>query len=192
MSPQTACFRDVRGLAVVLLAWAFAGELLAQNPPQFPKPSSPGASIEAASKAVAHDPAAEKGTTGNRQRIGSIEILSDTQGADFKPYVKEIAVTIRLKWVPLIPRDMRYGKGETVVDFNILKGGKVADMKLADSAGPDLDRPAWDSIRTSNPMPALPEAFHGDHLTLRCHFVYNPTSSDLHYLRRGTSPAPPR
>lgn len=191
MPPQSACDRDVRGLAAVLLAAALGGQLLAQNSPQIPKPSSPGASIEAASKAAAHDPAPEKGTAGNRQRIGSVEIISDTQGTDFRPYLKGIAVTIRLKWYSLIPRDMRYGKGEPVVEFNILKDGKVSNMKLADSAGPELDRAAWDSIRMSNPMPALPEAFHGDHLTLRCHFLYNPTSSDLHYLHSETSTAPP-
>ena len=184
-------FRALRICFAALVALLANVPMPAQSTPQFPAPQSPGAAIEDAAKAAASDRTPPKETTKDRQEVGSVEILSDTQGVDFHPYLKGIVSTIRHKWYSLIPHEMRYGKGKPVIEFKILRDGKISDMKLAESAGLELDRPAWDSIRASNPLPALPEAFHGDHLRLRFRFYYNPGLSDLKELRRGTNSTPP-
>src|SRR2546423_6425542 len=134
MPLQLSYHRHVLSFAAALLAGVVVGKLVAQNPPQLQMPSTAGASIEAAAKAAVHDHGTSN-VTPKRQQIGSIEILSDPEGVDFYPYLKEIASTIRHKWYSLIPQVMKYGKGKPVIEFDILKDGRISNMKLADSAG---------------------------------------------------------
>jgi TonB family protein len=114
---------------------------------------------------------------------GGLEILSDTMGVDFGPYMKRLKYTVQSHWDPLIPESamppiMR--KGVVVIEFSITKDGKVMGMKLISSSGDvALDRAAWGAITDAIPLPNLPAVFSGDYLQIRARFYYNPDKNDL-------------
>src|SRR5246127_3488530 len=167
-----------------------------QTPPQ-PKNSfskyaggmSAGSAIQQAAEAAAERHGAGGGQggdfglgTGARgQQAGALDILSDTQGVDFGPYLERILHDVRQNWELFIPESARMGKkGKLGIEFAITKDGQVAEMKLvATSDDSALDRAAWSAIVHSNPFPPLPREFTGPYLALRFRFYYNPDKADL-------------
>jgi TonB family protein len=114
----------------------------------------------------------------NSRRINSdMDILSDTMGVDFGPYLARIRHDIQINWENLMPEVARpplYKQGKVMVQFAILKNGEVAGMRLVGPSGDvSLDRAAWGGIQGSNPFPPLPTEFRGSYLALRCSFYYN-------------------
>jgi len=120
------------------------------------------------------------GTGAHGRQLGALDILSDTQGVDFGPYLQRILQDVRENWYHLIPESAEMKKGKLAIEFAITKDGQVADMRLVASSGDvALDRPAWGSITASNPFPPLPSEFTGPYLSLRFRFYYNPDKADL-------------
>jgi len=107
--------------------------------------------------------------------MGVAGVLSDTQGVDFGPYVKEILHQVSDNWHKRIPASSASKKGKLAIEFAIRKDGKLAEMCLVASSGDvALDRAAWGGITASNPLPALPSDFTGPYLAVRFRFYYNP------------------
>ncbi|MHB1701660.1 MAG: TonB family protein [Acidobacteriaceae bacterium] len=106
-----------------------------------------------------------------------LEVLSDTMGVDFGPYLERLHHDIQMNWEPLIPESARpplLKQGVTGIRFIILPNGKIGDIKLESPSGDvSLDRAAWGGILGASPFPPLPAAFHGPDLELRCGFFYN-------------------
>jgi TonB family protein len=120
------------------------------------------------------------GTGAHGRQQGALDILSDTQGVDFGPYLQRILQNVRETWYHLIPESAEMKKGKLAIEFAITKDGQVADMRMVASSGDvSLDRPAWGSITGSNPFPPLPSEFTGPYLALRFRFYYNPDKADL-------------
>jgi len=120
------------------------------------------------------------GTGAHGRQLGALDILSDTQGVDFGPYLQRILQDVRDNWYRLIPESAEMKKGKLAIEFAITKDGKVADMHLAATSGDvALDRAAWGGITASNPFPPLPTDFTGPYLALRFRFYYNPDKADL-------------
>jgi len=121
------------------------------------------------------------GTGGHDRRVGGIEILSDTQGVDFGPYLTRIIHDVQQNWERLMPESVLMGKkGKLTIEFAITKDGQVAAMKVTVPSGDTaLDRAAWGGITASNPFPPLPTEFTGPYLELRFRFYYNPDKADL-------------
>ena len=112
--------------------------------------------------------------------LGAVDILSDTQGVDFGPYLNLAMQRVRQNWYHLIPESAEMKKGKLAIEFAITKDGHLSTMKLVASSGDvALDRPAWGSITASNPFPPLPSEFSGQYLAVRFRFYYNPDKSDL-------------
>ncbi|HKV77692.1 MAG TPA: TonB family protein, partial [Candidatus Sulfotelmatobacter sp.] len=167
-----------------------------QTPPQ-PKNSfskfsggmSAGSQIQQATQAAAANRGAGGGgqegnfglnTGAHGKQYGAFDILSDTQGVDFGPYLERILQNVRENWYHLIPESAEMKKGKLAIEFEITKDGSVANMRVAASSGDvALDRPAWGSITASNPFPPLPREFNGPYLSLRFRFYYNPDKTDL-------------
>jgi len=160
-----------------------------KNPDPFKMgPVSAGAAIQQAARAAA---GARGGTVGEAgdfglgqgqkgRPFGALDILSDTEGVDFGPYLKRVVDEVREHWYQLIPESAQYKKGNLGIEFVILKDGSVAGMKLVASSGDvALDRAAWGGITGSNPFPVLPPEFNGKFLALRFRFYYNPDKEDL-------------
>src|SRR5579863_2408652 len=120
------------------------------------------------------------GNAAHGRQLGALDILSDTQGVDFGPYLQRILQDVRQNWYLLIPESAAIKKGKLAIEFAITKDGQVAGMKLVASSGDvALDRPAWGSITNSNPFPPLPSEFGGQYLALRFRFYYNPEKGEI-------------
>ncbi|HEX3092528.1 MAG TPA: TonB family protein, partial [Candidatus Angelobacter sp.] len=113
----------------------------------------------------------------------NIEILSDTKGVNFGPYMKRLRFQVQSRWDPLIPESAmppQMKKGVVVIEFSIRKEGTVEGMKLVSGSGDvALDRAAWGAIVNAVPLPKLPGEFAGDSLKIRAHFYYNPDKNDV-------------
>ena len=116
---------------------------------------------------------------------GDVEIMSDTMGVDFGPYLKKVLFDIKMHWYDLIPEVARppiMKRGNLTVEFAITKDGRVAGLQYVRTSGDiALDRPAYGSITASDPFPPLPGEFKGNYIALRIRFYYNPDpkSDDL-------------
>jgi outer membrane biosynthesis protein TonB len=108
-----------------------------------------------------------------------VDILSDTQGVNFNPYLQRILRQIYEQWIPLIPEEARpplSKQGVTQIRFSIGPDGTVLAMHLDGSTHDDaLNRAAWGSINGQQ-FPPLPQQFHGPLLELRIHYLVNKTS----------------
>jgi TonB family protein len=119
-------------------------------------------------------------TKARGRQYGALDILSDTQGVDFGPYLQRVVQEVREHWYAAIPESAEMKKGKLQIEFAITKDGSVAGMQLSLSSGDNaLDRAAWSGIQGSNPFPPLPSEFHGNYLALRFRFYYNPSKADL-------------
>ena len=123
------------------------------------------------------------GPGGSARTAGNLEVLSDTQGVDFGPYLSRVIQAVRMNWYNLIPEAARpplLKRGKVSIEFAILPDGKVAGMRIVGPSGDvSLDRASWGGITASNPFAPLPSAFHGPYLALRFHFFYNPQKGDM-------------
>lgn len=159
------------------------------GPNPFKMPMSAGANINEAARATSRLGGGGGGGAdlgfggGGAGHLGNIDILSDTQGVDFGPYLERVLQSVRANWYNLIPEEARsplLKRGQVKIQFVITKDGKVAGMQLVGPSGDiALDRAAWGGITASNPFPPLPNEFHGPYLALRFHFFYNPAKGDL-------------
>jgi TonB family protein len=170
------------------------------QPPQAtaPKPSfntgpmSAGSAIEQAARAALANRGGYGGDGGDyglgqgRQAagaVGPLDVLSDTMGVDFGPYLNRVLHDVRENWYRIIPESAQAPmrkKGKVSIEFAILKDGKVAGLTLISTSGDvSLDRAAYGGITASNPFPPLPAEFRGQYLALRFHFFYNPDQNDL-------------
>jgi TonB family protein len=109
--------------------------------------------------------------------MGPAEILSDTQGVNFNPYLQRILREIYDQWIPLIPEEARpplRKSGVTMIRFTILPDGTIGGMWLDGSTYDDaLNKAAWGSITGVGQFPPLPSQFHGPNLELRIHYLVN-------------------
>jgi TonB family protein len=150
--------------------------------------SSPGSSInQAIQSAAASQPSTgvtfgggENGS-GFRPKVdtrGAMDILSDTRGVDFGPYMKRLHVTVEDHWFPLIPEvalPPMMKKGVVVIEFSIMKDGSIQGLTVVSSSGDTaLDRAAYGALMNAVPLPRLPTEFSGNFLKIRAAFFYNP------------------
>lgn len=106
-----------------------------------------------------------------------VEILSDTMGVDFGPYLRQVVQATQNSWDILIPEAARpplLKKGRVAIQFIIAPDGSVKQMQLILPSGDvSLDRAAWGGITGAAPFPPLPKQFKGPYLALRFYFLYN-------------------
>jgi TonB family protein len=119
--------------------------------------------------------------------MGPFDILSDTQGVDFGPYLSRVLQSIKINWYTLIPEEARaplLKHGKVAIRFLITPTGKVAGMFIESPSGDvPLDRAAYGGITASDPFSPLPHEFHGPYLALRITFFYNPATGEMEQYR---------
>jgi hypothetical protein len=111
------------------------------------------------------------------QRLG-VDILSDTQGVDFGPYMKQALGMIKNSWTSSRPAGVKLPnepQTETVIRFTIGQDGAISAMQLDQASRLiEVDRAAWVSITGVERFPSLPADFHGPNLILRISFKVKP------------------
>ncbi len=86
---------------------------------------------------------AQASSAPSNQAFSPIEVLTDTMGVDFRPYLDPLMKTVRQHWYELIPESASTKHGKVVLEFAVLKDGSVAGLKVVGSSGEiALDRPA--------------------------------------------------
>jgi hypothetical protein len=109
--------------------------------------------------------------------LGGVELLSDTEGVDFGPYLLQWHRVTEETWRPLVPKtgDASNLQPHTVViRFRILPNGHLGEggIVLEKRSGlTQLDGAAWKAIANSK-YPNLPDQFHGPYMELRAAFHY--------------------
>jgi TonB family protein len=162
-----------------------------ESPPaslQLPTIGAPGKGTDALLREMAKQRASGQGPgtgmglpgTGNGSgdpnfNLPGPQILSDTMGVDFDPYLLRVYLAVRRNWYSVIPEIARLGKrGRVVLQFHILRNGGVQELMLEDASGtPSMDSAAMSSIRLSDPFPPLPSEFPGADVRLRFVYFYN-------------------
>ncbi|HXK07457.1 MAG TPA: TonB family protein [Verrucomicrobiae bacterium] len=105
----------------------------------------------------------------------ALQLKSDSEGVDFRPYLAQILVAIKRNWLAVYPESARLGRrGKVGLIFIISKSGGVNKVTWAYQSGTDaLDRAAVAAISASTPFPPLPTEFKGSQVILQLNFAYN-------------------
>ncbi|HSZ63421.1 MAG TPA: TonB C-terminal domain-containing protein [Terriglobales bacterium] len=164
-----------------------------QTPPQtrptvnFNTPLTPGSAIQQAERAAAENRGRSGGGVagdyglsqgrGGYKAMAPAEILTDTMGVDFGPYMTRIVQIVKQNWYTLMPPSVyppTFKQGKLALEFVIMKDGSVQGL-VRDTTSGDvaLDRAAMASITASTPFPPLPKEFPGKLLGLRFYYFYN-------------------
>jgi outer membrane biosynthesis protein TonB len=138
-----------------------------------------GQTNRSGSTSVASSQYAKENTpqSGARTEAPSAEILLDTQGVDFAPYLRQTLQMIAKLWLPSLEEvnTANHGQSETKIRFTIGRDGRVSAMELVQSAHViEVDRAAWGSIVGVGRLPSLPGDFKGPKLVIRMVFRVNP------------------
>jgi len=160
-----------------------------EAPPQAPQPNfqastgNPNEQLEQAMKQAMQGKGQYGGDSGaglpsqHPGMNGAVDILSDTMGWDYGPYVQRVVWDTERAWWPIIPESARPPldkQGKTFIRFRIQRDGSVTDMHLEGPSGDvALDRAAWAGITGAAPFPPIPTEFKGPFLELRFYFLYN-------------------
>jgi len=163
---------NMKSLEILGLSWGGHGEWKkTEYTVKLEEPAAPGGVTQPTAGAAAAD--RQKSVTS-----GNIEVLSDTQGVDFGPYLSHVVDVVRRNWYTVMPFQAKapvLESGNVSIEFVILRDGHVGGMKVTVPSGDiGLDRAAWGAITGSAPFAPLPEQFRGPYLALRFRFQYNP------------------
>jgi len=113
----------------------------------------------------------------SRGNIGSgLELLSDPEGVDFRPYLLQILNSVRRNWFAVIPESARIGleKGRVALQFSISRQGDVPKLVISSSSrSQPLDRASVAGVSASLPFPPLPADFKGEEIRVQFVFLYN-------------------
>ena len=106
---------------------------------------------------------------------GGIQLLTNPEGVDFRPYLIQVMAAIRRNWFAVYPEAAKTGmRGEVIVQFRVARQGLVAKVVFnGQSQSRPLNEAAVSAISASNPFPPLPTDFKGDHVDLQMRFLYN-------------------
>jgi hypothetical protein len=155
--------------------------------PNFNTQMTPGSAIEQAEQAAAANRGRSGGGVagdygmsqgrGGYKALAPAEILTDTMGVDFGPYMTRIVQIVKQNWYSIMPPSVYppiFKQGKLAIEFVIMKDGTVRGLVYDTSSGDvGLDRAAYGSITASTPFPPLPREFPGKLLGLRFYYFYN-------------------
>jgi TonB family protein len=146
-------------------------------------PQTAGDAIRQAERNAAQNPGGSSGDYGQNAPSehpainAGADIISDTMGVDFGPWLRRVVDATRRSWYPIIPESARPPldkQGRVGIRFKVNPDGSVKEMILEFPSGDvSLDRAAWGGITGASPYPPLPKEFKGKFLELRFGFYYN-------------------
>jgi TonB family protein len=105
-----------------------------------------------------------------------VELLTDTNGANIDPYMKNLISDLRKHWLPLAGEAANHPlvrQEETVLSISIGPDGRIVAMQLEGSTHDTaLDKAAWNAAKATTYLPP-PTGIKGPDLKLRVHFTVN-------------------
>jgi TonB family protein len=108
------------------------------------------------------------------RQASSLELLSDANGVDFRPYLLQVLAAVRRNWFAVYPESARMGlRGKVEAQFVIAKDGSVPKLVIVLHSIPALERAAVAGIDASHPFPPFPAEYAGDRIVLKLTFSYN-------------------
>jgi TonB family protein len=122
---------------------------------------------------------------------GPIDVLTDTRGVNFGPYLTQLLKSVREHWSRVIPESARapiMKKGTVLIAFRIMKNGAIADLHYAQSSGDAaLDGASRQGVASAAPFQPLPREFPCQYVALQFHFYYNPEKGDFDRIRQSST-----
>jgi TonB family protein len=109
-------------------------------------------------------------------KMGStLQLKSDPQGVDFRPYLVKVLAAVRRNWFAIYPESAKLGsRGRVTLEFSIDRSGGIPKLRISSPSGVQaLDRAAVAAMSASTPLPSLPTEFRGDRIILQMVFAYN-------------------
>jgi len=108
-------------------------------------------------------------------QASQLQLLSDPQGVDFRPYLIQVLSAVRRNWLAVLPESVRLGRrGQVTIQFSIARNGTVPKLVITVGSGTDaLDRAAVAGISAAQVFPPFPSGFKGDRVILQFNFAYN-------------------
>lgn len=107
-------------------------------------------------------------------QCSALQLLSDPNNVDFKPYLLQVLSVVKRHWLSVIPDSARMGrKAVVVLRFAIDRRGAVPQLEFTSPTGTELDRACIAGISASVPFPPFPPGFRGDQIRLQMAFSYN-------------------
>lgn len=104
-------------------------------------------------------------------QVFGVDILTDTQGVNFGPYIDQVIQILSDTPRPAKTRADFDDKPTALLSFTIAADGKVTTLHLDESSNyAALDRAAWGSISKVKALPPLPKEFTGTTLRLRVEY----------------------
>jgi TonB family protein len=105
----------------------------------------------------------------------SLQLKSDPQGVDFRPYMLKVLAAVKRNWFAIYPESAKLGsRGRVTLEFSIDRSGGIPKLRVASPSGVQaLDRAAVAAMSASTPLPSLPSEFRGDRIILQMVFAYN-------------------
>ncbi len=105
----------------------------------------------------------------------NLELESDPNGVDMKPYLLQVLQDVRRNWLTIYPESARIGaRGRVVVQFSIAPNGAILKTVFMSHARLEaLDRAAIAALTMSDPLPQLPSDYKGNRVVLQFTFAYN-------------------
>jgi TonB family protein len=118
------------------------------------------------------DPNAPSGVSQSAHyQVLGVDILTDTQGVNFGPYIEQVIQTLSDTPRPAKTRTVFDNKPTALLSFTIAADGKVTTLHLDESSNyAALDRAAWNSISKVKALPPLPKEFTGTTLRIRVQY----------------------
>jgi TonB family protein len=111
-----------------------------------------------------------------------IQIMTDTEGVDLTPFMKQLYKSVRERAVATMPKSVALGdQGRVTISFQVQKDGSLvtalvspAVPRVLESSGKKtLDDHAMAAIKSAAPFDRLPNSLSAQSIELKLTFFYN-------------------
>ncbi len=107
---------------------------------------------------------------GNTDTDAAIQF--DSKGIDFGPWLRRFEARVRRNWY--IPMAAMTLHGRVSITFYVHRNGALTELEIVKVSGVDsFDSAAFNALRLSNPVDALPAAYPDDKALFTVTFLYN-------------------
>ena len=110
----------------------------------------------------------------NASRLHAGTVSFDTAEWDLGPYARQVQERVQSNWRIPEAQEVLRQKGWVSIHFEVHKDGQVTGLAIVRSSGiPSYDQSALNALKTSSPLPPLPEQVTVPQITGLFRFYYN-------------------